>query len=324
MAAETLRNYTATWLETIKPTVRHTTIRAYEQTMRVRALPALGDTPVDAISRPQLKVWFVGLLSRYKPGTAAHALVTLHTVLQAAVEEEVISKNPASSLRRALRAVLREKKTSHRPAMTLDQLRAFLRAARPDEETYPGMMLLAFTGVRVGEAIGVQWNDVDFERKAVRIERQVYADGSIGKLKSGAGLRSIKMADPLADVLWRVRSVRQLNEERYRVPGSAWVLFPDLGQGVTGNMARKRLEKATKAALKRAGLPLHFSCHSLRHTLATNLLELGAPLKYVQQLLGHASISITADRYGWSAKMTDLGTVETFAQTALTGGEKDA
>jgi len=324
MAAETLRAYTATWLENIRPTVRHTTVRAYEQTLRCRAFPTLGDTPIDEITRPQLKVWFAWLLARYKPGTAGHALVTLHTLLACAVEDEVLVKNPASSLRRAMRAVLRDKRAAERPPMTRDQLVAFLSAAQEAPETYPAVLLMAFTGVRIGEAIGLQWEDVDFLAKAVRIRRQVYADGSVGDLKSGAGLRSIDLADRLAETLLALRRDRLAHEARFRVPSSPWVLFPDLGPGCTCNMARKVLERAVKGALSRASLPSHFSCHSLRHTIATALVEQGANLKYVQRLLGHASITITADRYARSARMTDTATVERFSAALLTEGRKDA
>lgn len=305
MAAETLRVYATTWLATIKPTVRHTSLRAYEQSLRVRAFPSLGDIPIDQITRPQLKVWFVAMLEKYKPGTAAHALVTLHTLLAAAVEEEILPKNPASCLRRALRGALREKRSAFRPPMTREQLKAFLEAAKEDRQTYHGMVLLAFAGLRLGEVVGLQWVDVDIDRKVIYVRRQVYQDGSVSDLKTSAGRRDIPMAEQLRGVLRSVCHERTSMEAKYGLPGSPWVLFPDLGHGFTGNMARKAMEHGVKRALKTAGLPGHFSCHSLRHTIATLLLEEGANLKFVQRFLGHAAISITADRYGWSAQMTD-------------------
>jgi integrase len=299
----TLREYADTWLETVKPTIRPNTYRAYEQALRLRVLPDLGDTPLSDLNRPQLKVWFVRLLGQFKSSTAGHAVVTIHALLQSAVEDEVLPKNPATGLRRALRGV--SKSRTRRPPLTREQLSALLEAARRDPDTYPHVVLLAYTGLRAGEAIGLQWGDVDFSKRTIRIERQVHQYGEVAPVKTVTGSGVIPMASQLSRVLWMVRTQREMLEEKWRVPHSPWILFPDLNDGTSGNSARKILTGCVKRALKRAGLPMTFSPHSLRHTVATLLLEEGVDLKFIQNLLRHSSISITADTYGHAAKMRE-------------------
>ena len=69
---ETLKEYAAKWLIAVEPTIRPTSLRAYEQALRVRVVPFLGDVPLDGLARSQLKGWFVELLKKYKPSSAAH------------------------------------------------------------------------------------------------------------------------------------------------------------------------------------------------------------------------------------------------------------
>jgi site-specific recombinase XerD len=125
------------------------------------------------------------------------------------------------------------------------------------------------------------------------------------------------MAEQLSKVLWRYRTEREMLEDKFRISHSPWVIYPDLFTGTSGHAARKKLTRVLKTALRRAGLPLTFSCHSLRHTIATILLEQGVDLKFVQNLLRHSSISITADGYGSAAKMRD-GVVD-LLDTAVKG-----
>jgi integrase len=181
------------------------------------------------------------------------------------------------------------------------------------------MVLLAYTGLRVGEAIGLQWKDVDFARRTIRIERQVHPYGEVAQVKTHAGAGTIPMAEQLSKVLWRYRTEREMLEDKFGVAHSPWVIYPDLFTGTSGHAARKKLTRVLKTALRRAGLPLTFSCHSLRHTIATILLEQGVDLKFVQNLLRHSSISITADGYGSAARMRD-GVVDVLEEAVKGNG----
>jgi integrase len=307
MAADTLRTHSEKWLQLVRPTLRWNTVSSYQNTLNKRILPYLGDTPLDALNRTQIKAWFVQQMGLCKVSTASLALSILHIILEAAVEAETIPSNPARSIRRSLRHVV--KRRTYREPMTKEQLHAFLEAARSDQETYHGVLLMAYTGVRLGEALGLQWADVDLSGKYLRVQRQASASGEFAPLKSETSRRSIPISTHLANVLWRVRTDRETTALRYRVPCGPGVIFPELGREPTIESARKRLKLAVQRACKRAGLPPGFSCHSLRHTYATQLFEHGAHSKLVQKALGHSTLGQT-DLYTRHAVMTDVSAIE--------------
>jgi integrase len=312
MAADTLRTHSERWLHLVRPTLRWNTASSYDLTLKHRILPFLGDTPLENLNRTQLKAWFIEQMSRTKVSTAIHSLSVLHVVLEAAVEDEVIPKNPSSAIRRSLRNVVKAK--TYREPMTKDQLHAFLEAARSEEETYHGLLLMAYTGVRLGEALGLQWADVDLTGKFLRVQRQANACGGLTALKSESARRSIPISTHLANVLWRVRTDRETIALRFKLSSCGQgVIFADLGQEPNILNARSRIKAAVKRACKRAGLPPGFSCHTLRHTYGTQLFEHGAHPKLVQKLMGHSTLGQT-DLYTRHAVMTDVSAVEKMSE----------
>jgi integrase len=158
-------------------------------------------------------------------------------------------------------------------------------------------MTMARTGIRLGEAFGLQWQDVDLERREIRIARGISA-GRVETPKSGKA-RSVDLSKALRDVLERHDAASKAAALRAGKERQPWV-FPSL-DGTP--LDRANVEKAFKRALKGAGLPLHFTPHSLRHTYASLLLQDGVSPAYVQEQLGHSSIKLTVDTYGrWLRK----------------------
>ena len=196
-------------------------------------------------------------------------------------------------------------------APSREQLSRFLAAVQQKvPRFYPLFFFLSRTGLRLGEARGLQWGDLDLERREVRVERAVSTDGQVDTPKSGHG-RSVDLSLSLREVLqrhkaqlaeaWlkRKKGRDENGEEKPKgeqppsvFPSEAWT-----------PMDHCNVEKAFKGALKAAGLPAHFSPHSLRHSFASLLLADGVSPAYVQEQLGHASIELTVGTYGrWLRK----------------------
>jgi integrase len=140
---------------------------------------------VRALTRGQIKRWLASLLSTgLDRETVRLAYAVLHNLLNHALDDEVISANPASKLGRALRLLPAPGERAARvKAMDADQLDAFLdrmraEGARPqDARHYPFFLLLARTGLRLGEAFALQPGDLDFTRQTVQVER-AFSGGS--------------------------------------------------------------------------------------------------------------------------------------------------
>ncbi len=161
-------------------------------------------------------------------------------------------------------------------------------------------------GLRIGELLGLRWADVDLERGTMRVAR------TLSRAKSGPRFttpkndkgRQVALTRQAVEALRSHR--RRQNEERLRL-GSCWTDQGLIFASATGNpLGRETVDRRSfKPLLERAGLP-RMTLHDLRHTCATLLLNRGVHPKFVQELLGHASIAMTLNRYShWIPSMGD-------------------
>lgn len=190
-------------------------------------------------------------------------------------------------------------------AFNAEQAKTLLEAAQG--ERLEALYAVAVTaGLRIGELLGLRWTDVDLERDSMRVARTLSRAKNGPRFttpKNGKG-RSIVLTKQAVEAL-RSHRKRQ-NEERLRA-GTLWedndlVFASETGTPLTQDAVDRR---SFKPLLKRAELEgVRF--HDLRHTCATLLLSRGVHPKFVQELLGHASIAMTLDRYShWVPSMGD-------------------
>ncbi len=182
----------------------------------------------------------------------------------------------------------RKRSATHRPikAWTVDTLRTFLELTRGDELSAL-WILLATTGLRRGEALGLRWSDVDLDHGRAQITQTVTAIGwqiHFGQPKTQAGKRPIAL-DPLT-----VEVLRKHRDESARssVGGLGLVFSGDDG----GPLHPERMYQAFKRAVIKHRLP-RIPLHGLRHTWAPIALQSGVHPRVVQERLGHSNIAIT-------------------------------
>ena len=227
-----------------------------------------------------------------------------------AVKRKQIGHNPASNVelaagRRPQAVVWTEdrieawRRTGTRPAVavwTPQQAGAFLDAA-VRHRLYPLFHLVAYRGLRRGEAVGLRWQDTDLEAGLLRITQQVVQLGwatEVGAPKTHSGARSVSLDARTVAVLRTWRSA-QLGERQ--ACGVAWqdtglVFTREDGSQLHPDTVTTVFEQLHRAA----GLP-PIRLHDLRHTAASLALAAGVPLKVVSEQLGHSSLAITADTY---------------------------
>ncbi len=291
----TVVQYAERWLGLMAANVKPRTVETNQLALRRHILPALGPVKVRQLSKGQVKAFLAEKLGGgFAPATVRIIYSVLRALLFAAVDDGVILMNPAARLGRHLRLVrppaARQEEIK---AMTTGQLSAFLRAAEAERRYFPFFLLLARTGLRLGEALALQWEDLGFADREIRVAR-AFSGGQIETPKSGHG-RTVDMSQQLASVLRRLhveRKAETLKQGWKEMP--PWVFCTEAGTPLDKSKVRKVLARA----LKRARLPGHFSPHCLRHTFASLLLQQGESPVYVQRQLGHASIKLTVDTYG--------------------------
>jgi integrase len=304
----TLAEYADGWLKLIAATIKPATLESYMNALRRHILPVLGSLKVREIRRGHVKhLLAMKLEAGVSRNTARLIHATLHNVLEEAVEDEILGANPAT--RRGRSRLLRltpsaGEREERMRAFTRDELGRFLGAVLKKEPRFhPLFFTMARTGMRLGEALALQWGDLAFAARRIRVARGV-SRGVVGPPKSGRG-RNIDMSLALRDVLERHLGEAKVASLRRGEPCPDWVFATSEGT----LLDRNNVAKAFRRALKAAGLP-HHSPHDLRHTFASLLLQDGVSLAHVQRMLGHADPRLTATLYGKWLPVENPGAVD--------------
>ncbi|MDQ3362650.1 MAG: site-specific integrase [Actinomycetota bacterium] len=291
----TMGDYLERWLEdSVKGTVRTSTYEAYRYMVEPHLVPFLGALKLRDINPVHVRALY---REKLEAGLSAATVRKMHAVLSKAMKQAVmdglVHRNVCDSVRppRLARKEIRP--------LDPEQAGALLRAAASDrlEALY---VLAVHTGMREGELLGLKWEDVslDGEEPVLRLRRALVREAgkvALGELKTPKSRRQVRLTRAAAGAL-RAHLARQMEEiERagpsYRAGGL--VFATESGSPINPSNLRNR---SFKPLLRRAGLA-GICFHDLRHTCATLLLTRNVHPKLVQELLGHATISMTLDTY---------------------------
>jgi integrase len=279
------------WLtEIVGPTVRPKTLRFYTQMVRGHLIPGLGKHPLAKLTPQQVQA-FLNRKSAdgLSPRTVAHLRTVLRTALGQALKWSLVARNVAA-LADPPRVPEREL-TPLSPA----EARQLLSAVREDRLEALFYVALGL-GLRQGEALGLRWDDVDFEQQTLRIARNLqYVEGRFQFLepKTKRSRRTIPLPPVVTEAL-RTHRVRQL-EERLSAPrwdDPSLVFASSVGTPLEGVKVTRRLQRT----LKQAGLPRQ-TFHDLRHAAASILAAQGVPARTAMEILGHSDIRTTMNLY---------------------------
>lgn len=274
----------------VRLTVQPTTYDSYKCDVE-RLRPYIGNVRLDALRHEHIQQAYTELLKSLSPTSVHRVHRGLKTALRHAVKIGLIAYNPIDRV-----TPPRPPRKEMRP-LTPNEVEQFLDSTR-DDPLYALWILLVTTGMRIGEATGLRWTDLDLEAGALHIQdsvKRVKGEGLvIGDVKTAHSRRRIVLATGTVDAL-RIHQQRQTFARK--VAGEAWVDRGLVFCTATGGPLDAGFVSHTKdRALTAAGLP-HVRTHDLRHTAATYLLSQGVHPKVVQDLLGHSSITLTMNTY---------------------------
>jgi integrase len=232
------------------------------------------------------------------------------SALNSAVRRKRIPQNPAAHVELAVgrrprplvwtdERVEHWRRTGERPAVavwTPQQAGCFLDAAM-SHRLYPLYHLVAYRGLRRGEAVGIRWADLQLDVGHLRITQQVIQLGwetEVGHPKTDSGERSISLDAATVEVLrrWRLRQDAERSATHGAWQDSGLVFTHEDGSQLHPDYVSDAFQRISNEA----GLP-PIRLHDLRHTAASLALQAGVPMKVVSEQLGHSSLAITADTY---------------------------
>ena len=295
---QTVNQFLVAWLEVARHRVRPSTYESYDLNVR-RISGQLGPVPLIRPSPPGIQDVYLRLS---KLGLSDYSVLqvhrTLHRALDRAFHWGLIPRNPAS-----LVLPPRPRKRQMK-ALTSGELIQLFDSTQGDR-LHALWILLGTAGLRRGEALGLEWADVDLDGGRVSVRQTL-------QRRRGAGFVLVPPKTPRSrrSVLLTGLAVIALREHRCRQTAkfgddSRFVFTNRTGGPLDGSRATTGLAKA----LLEAGLP-RVRVHDLRHTTASVLLEMGVHPKIVQDLLGHSTIAVTMDTYSHVAPGLHLEAIQ--------------
>lgn len=302
----------------LKPTTRANYKYMYDHFVRER----FGKRKIADIRYTDVKRFYYELImnKELKAYTLENVHTQIHPALQMAVRDGLIRTNPSDG-------IMAEIKRSHvwdqepRRALTIPQQRAFTAYLQNNREYHgwmPLIMILLGTGMRIGECLGLRWEDLDFENRTISVNHSIserpYEDGVCAKHiqtpKTRAGERTIPMIDEVFEAFLQEYELQKcLGYKSVEIDGyTNFVFLTCTGNVISAGSVNKAIhnitdrynaeEKKKAKAEKREPLLIpSFSAHSLRHTFCTRLCENESNLKVIQSVMGHSDITTTMDIY---------------------------
>ena len=285
-----LQSYGERWLEQVTGSLKASTVMFYGGNLKRYVCPALGLRRVSSIRRADCRELVAACRAKGLALTTVRGIArTLSVLLAAAVEDELLPANPALRLGQHLRRG-DEPAPEPDPFTRTEAEHLVAVAAESFPAWHPWLLTGLRTGLRAGELLGLQWDDVDWRGRFLQVTRSIVR----GKLTTPKNhqRRRVDVSPQLRAVLrrWRAQqSAAWLARGRTR---PVWIFSSSAGT----RLDEANVRKAFNHVLDRAGFHRR-GPHQMRHTFASLLLQAGAPITYVSRQLGHRDSAITLRVY---------------------------
>ena len=290
----TLGEWVDIWLKEYTGNIKSSTRASYEQRVRVHIKPYLGRFRLTALTTQIIQTFYNELQTKenLSPKTVRNTHVALHRALEIARKLGYINANPADLV------ILPRMEPKKVRTLDKDELIDFLTEIK-GHKYEPLLFTTVFTGLRLGEVLGLTWDCIDFDNNTITVEKQHGRDRVTGEyvftsIKNDQ-TRILTVAEEVMNVLREHKRNQRLMAKE---AGKAWsnpknlVFTTETGRYIENKM----LYMYFKRVMKKIGMS-DMRFHDLRHTYAVNSLKAGDDIKTLQENLGHATASFTLSTY---------------------------
>lgn len=267
------------WIKSKSKTVKTGTLTDYELTFRLHILPVLGEKNLSDISPGNLQDWVDSLSNtKLSPSSINKAYRYLRNCVNNAVAKDLLDRSPCRGV-----IVPRPSPQIEFDILSIEEVKQLLDIADEPERTL--VAVLAYSGIRLGEGLGLKWKDIDFKKRCIRVERS-YGTRGWSTPKTSSSRRAVPLSPSVAAILSVYFGGRTMTE-----PDN--VVFSHDG---TTPLNPSNVRRDFNKALKKAGIR-HVSLNSLRHFYASNMIASCCSIKFLQNSLGHSSATMTLNTY---------------------------
>ena len=285
-----------TWIEKHKaPRLAPATLTSYRNNFRLHIKPQMGDIPLRDLTTYHIQRTLDGIGGSLSTFIKNYNIV--HGALEKAVELGMIPRNPCKGV------TFPEDDKGEMRVLTQEEQKKFIAAL--EGEYYRAMLLTyLYSGMRMGEAIPLQWSDVDLEKRTIRVNKKAivahnYKTHSAKQevqnfCKTKSSKRTVVITAGLAAILEEHKKEMRDRAEKL---GEAWSEDGLVFKNTRGNMVYCRnLQESLYKIYRKAGIE-GATMHTLRHTYATRCFEAGVDIKAISEQLGHANVKTTYNIY---------------------------
>jgi integrase len=281
--------------------LERSTLVQYPNHLDLHITPLIGKTKLTAITVPFVRAFEDRLREDRSPAMVRKTIASLSSILSDALERGLVAQNAAYRLRAKRQQDSDRQKRRLQIGVDIPapaEIRAII--ARLDSHWRPILLTATFTGLRASELRGLRWDDIDLQRAELHVRQRADSYGKLGRPKSSAGTRTIPLLPMVVNALreWKLACP----------PNGQDLVFPARrGNPICLTHIIRRGWRPTQVAagvVNAQGRAKYPGLHSLRHFYASWCINrradggLELPIKVVQGRMGHASIQMTADRYG--------------------------
>ena len=291
------------WIQTYPFTRKRSSTRNRISSAK-HLLSIWANTPINKITKPMYRQYMNSLVSKYKYNTRQGIHIVGKMIFDYAIEMEFLQKNPTDNymLPKNLDYDENEQKLLF---LEKEELIQFLKIAEQDglANDHEFFSLLAFSGMRIGEAILLQWKDLDFVNNSISINKTYFNPSNnkrkfeIQTPKTRSSKREILIDPSIMDLFTALKKEQeQLIKKNKRIYIDQGFIFTcSEGYPYTIKQFSNRLQRLIKRI---PDLNKHITPHSFRHTHASLLIEANVNMKVISHRLGHSSVSTTDEIYG--------------------------
>lgn len=281
------------WISEIKgKTVRWNTLSSYKGRYEKNIKGIIGNMLLKDV-KPMNCQSILNIMDNngYAGGSMERTKITMSCMFSDACENGFIPTNPVT---KSVKCPKKENVNTR--VLTLNEQEKFLATAKSSVNYYHFLFILQ-TGIRSSELRGLKWSDIDFENRIIHIRRNVTYNSNnnkfiVGELKTNSGYRDIPMIGIASEILTNIKRNIANKTDMLPVEFADHIFLNSNNKLIPNSNYDSYLEKiCNKAGIEK------ISMHTLRHTFATRCIEAGMKPKTVQNILGHANISMTMDLY---------------------------
>lgn len=293
------------WFETHKNDWKETTRKRKENVIKNHIKPLLGTYKLSNLDKTTYKREFINKLSEsHSPGSVRLFHQHFRTIINAAVDNEIIPRNRLTKI-----SIPNDNESINENFLTPEELRMFLKTAKEYEPIhyYTLILLLAFTGLRRGEALGLYWGNIDFDSKTVTVER-TRDNNSIRTPKTKNSYRTILMDDKVTEQLKHYHNwCKQIMFQNGKhLKQDDFIFISQYASPLSDDVVTYAVDRISKKAKIKRITP-----HGLRHSHATILMRERIPIKIIADRLGNTPKTILSV-YGHSLKEMESEAVLAF------------